>query len=223
VAAITFIILTIISRMYLGQHFPQDTLAGLVLATAVLLSYLLWMQNGYAQFQNQILGRRFWTAVLIPATIAFLYFTTLWLMGAPDSSVPWGEFLPSAEEVSLNDSVSALAVLFGLGTGFVLEGGRIRFSVLGAWWLRLLRYVVGLVTTLVILYGLSLLFALLLPPDLPLWVALTFRFFRYGLTAFVAAFYLPMFFVYAGLADALPLPTIAVAPPKKGKADATDE
>jgi membrane-associated phospholipid phosphatase len=203
-----------LSRIYLGQHFLHDILAGFVVAVMVLAGYWVWLRQAEHRFQNQILGRRFWTAVAVPAVLGGIYFLGLLLLGTPDNTVPWAGVIPIAEFVTLEDMTAALGVLLGLGTGFILEGSRVHFDVVGEWWMRLLRYVCGLAVTLLVLYGLRWLIGAVLPEDASLWIVLGLRFVRYTLVALVATFYLPMLFVKVGLADSLPAPTLEVVAPR---------
>lgn len=203
-----------LSRIYLGQHFLHDVIAGFLLGVAVLVGYAVWLRYAQNRFQNQILGRRFWTAVAVPFVLGGLYFAGLFVLGAADESVAWADFIAIAELESMEEMISSLGVLLGLGAGFVLEGSRVRFSVAGEWWMRLLRYGVGLIGSLVMLYGLRWLFGLLLPEDTAVWLTLILRLVRYTATALVATFFLPMLFVQVGLADRLPAPSIEVAPPR---------
>ncbi len=198
------------SRIYLGQHFWHDVLAGFLLGVSILLGYEVWMRYAHHRFRNQILGRRFWTAVGVPVGLGLFYFLGLLLLGVADTAVAWGEAVPTAELSSLAEMMAALGILLGLGTGFVLEGSRVRFSISGEWWMRLIRFGVGVAVSLAILYGLRWLVGELLPADAPILLEMALRLLRYFITAFVGAFYLPMLFVRVGLADDLPAPTIDV-------------
>ena len=210
-----------LSRIYLGQHFLHDVFTGFLLGLAVFVGYLVWMRYAYSRFQNQILGRRFWTAVAVPVVLGGLYFLGLLLLGIADDSVAWAEAVALAELASMEDMIASLGVLLGLGMGFVLEGSRVRFTVDGEWWMRLLRYALGLAGALATLYGLRWLFGLVAPEGTTIFLVLALRFVRYGATAFVSAFYLPMLFVRLGLADDMPPPTIEVAPPRPSPLNGT--
>lgn len=201
-----------LSRIYLGQHFLHDVVAGLLLALSILVGYWVWMRYAHHRFQNQILGRRFWTAVAVPVGLAAVYFLGLLVLGVPNTAVAWGDTIPIAEHETLADMVAALGILLGLGTGFVLEGSRVRFDSAGEWWMRGLRFGLGVVGVFLVLYGLRSLFGATLPADAPLLLEMVLRLIRYFLTAIVGAFYLPMLFVRLGLADRLPPPSIEVVP-----------
>ncbi len=206
--AFLWIILMGISRMMLGHHFPHDVLAGYLLAAVILAVYWVWLRNMYPAFRERILGQRFWLAILFPLAFAGLFAVLTWLRPLPDIAASMRELAAAAELVSLEDVTASLALLLGLGIGFVLEGRDVRFTADGEWWRRGLRYILGVAVTLGFLYGLRALFASLVPAGDAGWVFFTLRFIRYFIVAMVAVYFMPMFFAVTGLADAEPRPGI---------------
>ena len=222
VAAVFIIALMALSRIYLGVHFLHDALAGLALGTAVFVGYLLWRQYAHPQFQELILGQRFWVAVGVPIALGFLYALVRLFQGGADTAVSWGAYVPAAELDGLESTISALAILLGLGMGFILEGSRVRFVVEAELWHKIVRYLLGVGVALGLLFGLSALFGQIAPETSPLWVQMVLRFVRYWLVAIWGAFYAPMFFVKIGLAQATPMPKMSgsvnkLAKTEKGK------
>ncbi len=195
-----------LSRVYLGVHFFHDVLAGYLLGLIILVGYLVWRRYGLETFRQRILGQRLLIAILTPLAFGLLYAAIRLLIGQPDQTAAWASFFPDAETTSLRNVASALGALLGLGCGFVLEGSRVRFRTDGPIWKRILRLVVGFVGVLALWRGLALIF----PTD-PIWLGLPLRILRYFLLSIWAAYYGPMLFVRLRLAEADPVPAIALS------------
>lgn len=209
--AVTFIALTSLSRIYLGEHFPHDVAGGLLLALSILGAYVLWLNYSDEPFRTLMLGQRFWLAVATPAGLLLLYLLALWLRGPANSAAVWASFVPAAELDALEAVTAGLATLLGLGMGFTLESSRVRFAVDGSWGRRTGRFVVGMVLSLGALYGLRALFALLTPAGDPLAIVLALRFVRYFVVALVSTFYIPKLFIWLDLADVRAEPQFKVS------------
>lgn len=201
--AISVIFLMTLSRVYLGVHFLHQAAAGVVIGLVVLIAYLLWLRYLQEPFRNRILGQRLLFALFVPLTFAAIYVVTRLLTGAADPAVAWSEHVTVAERTSVEDVTSAVAMLLGLGMGFILEASRIHFLVDGSLLKRTLRYLLGIAVTLAIWRGLALVF----PTD-PLWLALPFRFLRYWLASMWVAYYAPALFVRLRLAEASAEPEV---------------
>jgi len=72
----------------------------------------------------------------------------------------------------------------------------VRFRVDGAWWRRVLRYLVGLLVVAIIWAGPRL----VLPEEMPYGLEAAARFVRYALVGWAAAFLCPWLFVRLRLA-----------------------
>jgi membrane-associated phospholipid phosphatase len=203
ILAILFIVLMGFSRVYLGVHFWYDAAAGLLIGLVVLGGYLLWLRFFQNSFRNRILGQRLLFALVIPLTFTAIYVLIRVLTGAPGSSVEWGSYIPTAELTSIEDVTSGLAMLLGMGIGFIMEATRVHFVVNGPLLKRAARYILGIVVTVAIWRGL----AMVLPGE-PLWLALPLRFARYWLASMWVAYYAPAVFVRLRLADASPEPEV---------------
>lgn len=197
------IFLMALSRVYLGVHFPQDAIAGFLLALAILLGYVLWRENLHQQFANRLLGQRLLGAFLLPVVLALLYAGFLLLLGVPNAPASWVDHVPEAERASLETVVQATGILLGLGLGFILEASRVHFIVAGSILKRSLRYLLGIAVTVAIWRGLGAVF-----PDEPLWLGLPLRLFRYWLAGFWVAYYAPLVFLRLRLAEASPEPDV---------------
>lgn len=204
------IFLMALSRVYLGVHFWQDALLGFVLGMLILFGYYIWRNSFHASFRNRLLGQRILLAITLPLTIALLYAAGLALIGEV-SQVAWAESQQVAERVSLEEVFTASGILLGLGIGFILEATRVHFIVEGSLAQRALRYLLGIVVTVLIWRGLAIVF-----PEDPLWLALPLRLLRYWLAGMWVAYYAPILFVRTGLAQASPDPDVSLSVSRGG-------
>ncbi len=117
----------------------------------------------------------------------------LWLLPAPD-----------------DNGVATAATLLGMGVGFALERAYVRFAPPTEWRQRLICFAVGALPLALIYLGLRLAFAELEPA--PFW-----RYLRYALVGFWAAFGAPWLFVRLGLAGVEAMATT----PQRGAAGRT--
>ena len=194
-----------LSRVYLGVHFWYDAVIGFLLGVFILIGYFLWRNTFQDTFRNRILGQRMLLAVSLPLTVLLVYAVGLVLI-AELPRVSWSSAAEVAESVSLDSTAAATGILLGLGVGFILEASRVHFTVDGTVTRRALRFVVGIVGTLLIWRGLALFF-----PEDPVWLGLPLRFFRYWLAGMWVAYYAPLLFVRAGLAQASSEPDVRLS------------
>lgn len=206
--AILMVILMGLSRIYLGSHFIHDVLGGTLLALLILVGYVFWRQHYAAGFAKRILGYRLMVALFIPIGIALLYLVIRLLIGAPNLNVAWATHIDAAELASIEAVATAVGSLLGAGIGLILEGSRVRFRTQGPIWQKGVRYLVGIIVTVILWRGLGLLF------DLEsLWIAISLRVLRYALVLLWVSYYAPMLFVRLKLAQADPPPIISMTPP----------
>lgn len=202
--AVVGILLMTLSRIYVGAHFLLDAIVGFLLGMLVLAGYYVWRHRYQDVFKNRLIGQRLLIGVTFPLFIAFLYGIGLLLIGAL-SDVAWLDAAQVAERVSLEEVFSAVGMLLGLGIGFILEASRVHFVVDGSWVTRAIRYVLGMIGTIIIWRGLALVF-----PEEPLWLGLPLRLLRYWLASMWVAYYAPLLFVRIGLAQASPEPDVTL-------------
>ncbi len=201
--AVTLVFLMAMSRIYLGAHFIHDTLGGFLLGILTLMGFALWQGRYGGDFSKRILGQRLLAAILVPVILGVLFILVRWIIGPPNTVVPWAQHIPNAERSSLDAAAQAFGLLLGFGIGIVLEGSRVRFLASGPLWKRAIRYVLGIVILVAIWAGLKQVF-----PEEPLWLAVPLRILRYFLTVFWAAYAAPWLFVRLRLAQAEPEPAI---------------
>jgi hypothetical protein len=202
--AFLMIVLMGLSRIYLGDHFISDVVGGFLLGIIILVGIALWRRYLATSFSKRILGQRLLFAILVTLMLALVFVAVVLLIGAPNLSVPWVEYIPEAELTSKTEMATAVGALLGYSIGIILEGGRVRFRVDGSLGKRAARYILGIIVTVIIWRGLGTLF-----PDDPLWLAIPLQILRYTLVTLWASYYAPALFVRLRLADADPKPEIS--------------
>ena len=147
VIMILLMVLTGISRLVHGMHYPEDVLAGALLGIIVLFLYPV-----IQKFLESILK-----ILALPTKI----FLALLLLGA---------FL-IVFKIAITDakaflSYTALASVYTFGLiGFSLESQYIRFSTRGSGISKILRLISGLILTFALYLGLKILFHLITADD----------------------------------------------------------
>jgi membrane-associated phospholipid phosphatase len=178
---IVYILLTALSRIVLGVHFPQDVIGGLVVGL-ILVGLYAWLEPKLSGWLNvQGLWAQIGLAVIVTALLLVIH----------------PGLIPPSTPDALAGAVTPAASFLGLGIGFALEVRWVRFDARGVWWKRIIRLVIGLAVALALRFGLGALFEGLEP-------ALLFRLIRYSLIGLWAAFAAPWIFVKTSLADRRP-------------------
>ncbi len=172
--ALVLIVLIGFSRMYLGVHFPQDVIGGMLIGLVYLALWLALEPTVRGWLAKQTLALRYALAVLVPLVI--------WLL--------------HPGRVTADPMGAAL----GLGVGYILEGQTVRFSVGGTSGRRVLRAAVGLVIVVAAYTGLSLLFGTF-DELMGVKMEAVWRFARYALVGFGGGWFMPWLFVKTGLAE----------------------
>jgi membrane-associated phospholipid phosphatase len=179
IVAIVLILLIAFSRIYVGVHFPQDIVGGLLIGLLLLVVY------------NWIVGtiekRRFDLPLPIQLTLSVVVPLAL-LFAHPfdvDGTYP-------AELAA-----TTMGTILGMSMGFILEQKHIRFKVDGLWWKRGLRFILGMVLVVIFYLGLKMAF----PEEVSHSVAIALRVVRYSLVGFSVALLAPWLFVATSLAE----------------------
>ena len=197
--AIIIIAAMSLSRAYLGVHFVHDVATAFLIGLAILIGFFVWYRYRAAQYNKLILGQQLFWAIVMPLVLVVVYGIGLLIIGEPNTAVAWAAFIPDAERESIDSIATAFGALLGFGIGIHLEASRIRFKVDGPIWQRGLRYLLGLLGTIVIWAGLRMVF-----PSDPLWLAVPLRVLRYLLATLWMSYYAPALFVRLKLASASP-------------------
>lgn len=170
--AMVLILLTSLSRVYLGVHFPQDLVGGITIGVLYLLVFN-WVTAKWGEKLAQL-------PLIAKAGLSVLFPTAL-LIAHPTKDV-----------------AMTMGALAGMGLGFLLEGEFVGFSADGLWWRRVIRFLVGVILVGVFYVGLKAIFPAEVAPSL----ALTWRALRYGIVGMVGTFLAPWIFVKTALAEA---------------------
>jgi membrane-associated phospholipid phosphatase len=205
-AAMIIIFLIGISRLYLGVHFPLDTLVGWFVGACLLIIIirleprLIGWLKGYAPYQQTALV---FTISLLLIAIGAL---TRSLQGAWEFPAAWLKTIaitaPEADlptPLALSGLVSNMGAFFGLAAGYIglnLRGG---YQPRGTLAQIALRYILGLAGVLLIWRGLGE----LLPGDETL-LGYTFRYIRYTLIGLWVTGLAPYLFIQLKLARRQP-------------------
>jgi membrane-associated phospholipid phosphatase len=180
-AAGLIVLLIAVSRVYIGVHFPQDLVGGLILGVLFLALYR-WLGDRLLVpwLHGQAVALRLSLAVALPLMMLFIHPADI-----------QGNY-PAAEAISI------CSLLMGMSIGYLLESQFVRFSIAGSFAKRLTRYVVGM--CLIALFYIGP--ALLAPEDAAIGVDTGIRAAHYVLLAFMLSFGAPWLFVRLRLADA---------------------
>ncbi len=192
-----------LSRIYRGEHFLTDVLAGWIISGILLIVFVKLTEPVGRWFAR--LG--FWTKVgtVFAFSLAFI------LLMAVVVSVPANYQIPSAwlanaaqaypeepiEPLNLSSPITGAATVFGVSLGYFWTQQRGGFKAhKGAWWQRVLRFVIGLVGVAVFWMGLDMIF-----PGNEDLVSWTLRYVRYALTGLWISGLAPLVFIKLGLAE----------------------
>lgn len=126
--AVVIIGLVGLSRVYLGVHYPQDVIAGTLVA-ALLVALYLRLEKWIAGRFHLSLPAQVILAVAVPLVLLLLHAET--------------------------DTGSSMGTLLGLSLGVILERRYVRFGNAGTPSRRALRFVAGLTVLLALYFGLK--------------------------------------------------------------------
>lgn len=135
-------VLTPLSRVYLGVHFPTDLIGGYLLGISLLLLYRWLEPRVEAWLGRKGLVWQLGAAITLPALLILLF--------------------PSDEK----NVIIAGATLMGMGVGFVLERHWVGFASGGIWWKQLVRFLLGAAILFALWSGLKAAFSGLDPEPL---------------------------------------------------------
>lgn len=200
VLGVILIILIMLSRVYLGVHDVPDVIFGFLIGMIILGCYLIWRKYFLKRFNNRILGQKLLAAVLICLLFTIIFILILLIIGDPVIENPdWAHYYAESERAGLDGAAANISSLLAFGIGLLLESTRIRFDSGGTAAKRALRYLTGIVTTLIIFFGLRSIF-----PDTDeaaYIISLPLRALRYFITSLWVSYYAPALFIRLNLAE----------------------
>jgi membrane-associated phospholipid phosphatase len=178
IVAVVLILLIAFSRIYVGVHFPQDVVGGLLIGSLLLVTYNWVVRTVEKRSFALSLPVKLTLSAAVPLALLFAHPFDV------DGTYP-AEF-----------AVTTMGTILGMSIGFVLEQEHIRFKVDGLWWKRGLRFILGMVLVVIFYLGLKVVF----PGEVSHSVAIALRMVRYSLVGFSVAFLAPWLFVVTSLA-----------------------
>jgi hypothetical protein len=195
--SILVVLLIGISRIYLGVHFPTDVLVGWLIG----LVGIFMLIKGEAWLSPWLKRQSAAGQIGIGFGVSILFILIGWLINLLITTFPdppaWAEYALKARGISHYFTLGG--ALFGAVVGYVLGLQRLAFQTSGAWWLRLLRYVVGILGVLVLYMGLDVLFGMVAADETSMGLVL--RYIRYGAVTFWVIFGAPWVFLKIKLAE----------------------
>ena len=134
---IVYIFLMGVSRMVHGVHFPQDVLLGWTIGILIVLCLY--------QLDDRLSG--FFKEITLGAMLLITLGTAVVVLGLP--------FLTNPTPAGLSGALTPGAVLMGVIPGLFMESRYVHFTTRGSIIQKSLRYLVGIVTALIIKEGLK--------------------------------------------------------------------
>jgi hypothetical protein len=132
----TYIVLTVMTRLVLGVHYPQDVILGSLVGVACLLLYTrieprltVWISS---RSTGVVLGLIAGTSAVM-ALIHPVVFS-----GHPDHRA---------------DGAGVIGIFLGVAVGLLFEVRTVGFVAGGLWWKRIVRYVFGVAGLLALVAG----------------------------------------------------------------------
>jgi len=186
-----------ISRLVLGVHFPQDTILGWIFGITLLFSFIKFEPFVVKFLKKRSLSQKISIFFLLSLLIILLGYFILIPFRDWTLPVQWANniFFAFPDEeminpIALSSQVTLGGVFFGLTFGYTLLFSDVGFDPKGLYWIRFLRYIVGLIGIVIIWYGLDMVF-----PEGENLVPLIFRYLRYFLVGLWVTYLGPKLFI----------------------------
>ncbi len=173
------VVLTGLSRMYLGVHFPHDVLVGLLIGVVVLWLVLRLWKPVTAWLNTLPTWRKYLVGFLASLALILLPLIPIVWLKAVGWQAPqeWASF--AGQALTYEGVFTYSGSFFGLLAGYAWINSRGGFQTRGNWGQLMLRFLLGVIGVLVIRYGLKFIF-----PEGETVIACIFRYIRYLLIGF---------------------------------------
>jgi membrane-associated phospholipid phosphatase len=171
IVAAVLIALVSFSRLFLGVHFPQDVIAGILIGAAYLGLWIALEPRARDTVGTWSFGARLGAVIAIPVVALILF--------------------------SDYDSARLNGVIVGMGVGHLLQERWLSFDPRGLWWKRIVRGLIGLALVGGAYLGLAAVF----PEVEARTVAVILRAVRYGIVGVVGTLLAPWLFLRLRLVE----------------------
>jgi membrane-associated phospholipid phosphatase len=189
---VLLVVLVSLSRVFLGVHYPGDVIWGAAAGVALLALYIWFKPRAMGRLRGLRLGAH---VLLAGASALAVVVLGLLALAIPVGNGPmFGGLYNAARSQTLVEIAGLAGMMVGLWIGLVLEARYVRFAVVGPFWQRALRYVLGLASLFIIWIGLQL----ILPAE-PAALGLAVQVLRYAVAILWAIWAWPWLFVRIGL------------------------
>lgn len=200
VAAVVLVLMVGISRLYLGVHFPHDVLLGWIIGLVMVYLFIRYEQRLVSWMGSFPVATQIGIGFLASASFIITGLIIEAVVALTPDPASWAQF--SSEARSLTHFFSLAGALFGVVAGYVLMKSHAQFETGGSGSQQAVRYILGIITVMILLYGLDFLFSLIASDESITGYIL--RYIRYGTTTFWAMFGAPWMFLKLKLADPTP-------------------